>query len=58
MEGSILVKKITLFIGSAAHLANKPLFEAVAKVLSSLGWDGLPHLFANVFVFCIAKTKG
>ena len=31
-----LSKKSPSFIGSAAHLADKPLFEAATKVLSSL----------------------
>ena len=58
-------EKSPSFIGSAAHLADKPLLEAATKVLSSLSWEGIPHLFANAYVFFfsfdflfVEKTKG
>ena len=51
-------EKFPSFIGSAAHLADQPLFEADTMVPSSLSWDGIPHLFANVVAFCVEKTKG
>ena len=44
---------MSLFIGSAAHLADKPLFEAVINVLC----EGIPHLLAIFFVV-VENTKG
>ena len=52
----MLLKKNS-FIGPAAHLAAKPLFETAAKLLYSLSWDRMPNFFANLSFF-VGQNKG